>query len=65
MAKTPKTFAEKSLKDTSKQIAKRVRIIRSVKDPDTGNVKFLDRMESIPADGDVGSHVSKLLKDED
>ena len=63
MAKGQKTFASKALKDDTKVEKRQIRVIRSTLDPKTGSVKFLDRMESIPGDGDLDSHLAKLLED--
>ena len=63
MAKGQKTFASKALKDDTKVEKRQIRVIRSTLDPKLGSVKFLDRMESIPGDGNLDSHLAKLLED--
>ncbi len=60
MAKAPKTFASKALKGEQKIEKRQIRVIKSAVDPNTGNVKFQDRMYSIPGDGDLDQHLAKL-----
>ena len=62
MAKGAKSFSDK-LKKKSETQTKRIRIIRSVKSPDTGAVRFLDNMAVIPSEGDIGEHVKKHLQE--
>lgn len=61
MAKAAKTFASKALKQSEKADVKHIRVIRSVKNPETGGTKFLDRVISISAEGDLKEHVAKFL----
>lgn len=63
MAKSQKTFASKAIKGEAKAEKRQIRLIRSIADPNTGTVKFLDRMVSVPGDGDLDSHLAKLMGD--
>lgn len=63
MAKAPKTFASKAIKSEVKVEKRQIRLIRSITDPNTGTVKYLDRMVSVPGDGDLDSHLAKLMED--
>lgn len=63
MAKGAKSFSDKLKKQNESQ-TKRIRIIRSVKSPDTDAIRFLDNMVVIPADGNVGEHVKKHLQEQ-
>lgn len=60
MAKAPKSFASKALKGEQKIEKRQIRVIKSVVDPSSGTVKFLDRMYSIPGDGNLDQHLAKL-----
>lgn len=63
MAKTQKTFASKAKKGEAETEKRQIRLIRSIADPNTGTVKFLDRMVSVPGDGELDSHLAKLMED--
>ena len=43
---------------------RQVRVIRSVKDPKTGVVKFFDRMETVVDKGQLDQHLSELVQAE-
>lgn len=65
MGKAQKSFADKAKKMGSTQIETRqVRVIRSVKDPKTGVVKFFDRMETVVDKGQLDQHLSELVQAE-
>lgn len=63
MAKAQKTFASKAIKSEEKAEKRQIRLIRSIADPNTGTVKFLDRMVSVPGDGNLDAHLAKLMED--
>ena len=63
MAKTQKTFASKAKKGEAAAEKRQIRLIRSIADPNTGTVKFLDRMVSVPGDENLDSHLAKLMED--
>ena len=63
MAKGTKSFSDK-LKKKNETQTKRIRIIRSVKSPDTDAVRFLDNMVVVPAEGNIGEHVKKHLQED-
>ncbi len=63
MAKAQKTFASKAIKGEEKTEKRQIRLIRSIADPNNGTVKFLDRMVSVPGDGDLDAHLAKLMED--
>ncbi len=62
MAKTPKSFASKALKGEQKIEKRQIRVIKGAVDPNTGTVKFLDRMHAVPGDGDLDAHLAKLTE---
>ena len=63
MAKAPKSFADKAKKEESKKAAQRqVRVIRSIKDPVKGTVRFLDGMVAVPGDADLDAHLLKFVE---
>ena len=63
MSKAQKSFSEKAkTKGTARAEKRQVRVIRSMKDPQTGTVKFLDRMESVPPGGNLDESLSKLVQ---
>ena len=65
MGKTSKSFAEKAKKAGGTQAETRqVRVIRSMKDPKTGVVKFYDRMETVADGGQLDKHLSELVQAE-
>lgn len=57
MAKAQKSFAAK-LKGGGAD-KKQVRVIRSVRDPETGFVRFEDRMVGVPIDADVATYIAQ------
>ncbi len=57
MAKAQKSFADK-LKGSGSE-KKQVRVIRSVRDPETGAVRFEDRMVGVPVDADVATYIAE------
>lgn len=59
MAKGTKSFTDKLSKKGESQ-KKRIRIIRAVKDQETGGVRFLDNMADLPADGNIDDQLKKL-----
>jgi hypothetical protein len=63
MAKAQKTFASKATKHEAKAEKRQIRLIRSIADPNTGTVKYLDRMVSVPGDENLDSHLAKLMED--
>ena len=60
MAKALKSFAEK-LKGSGSD-KKQVRVIKSVRDPETGAVRFEDRMVGVPTDADVAQYIAEQGK---
>ncbi len=66
MAKEQKTFAEKARKHAErKEGMQHVRVIKSVKDPDTGAVRFSDRVVAVPGGVNMEEHMSKVLAEKD
>ncbi len=66
MAKGQRSFADKARKQAERKEGKQhVRVIKSVKDPDTGAVRFSDRVVAVPADANMDEHLSKVLKEKD
>ena len=63
MVKGIRSFTDKLTKKSESQ-KKRIRIIRTVKDPGTGGVRFLDNMADLPADGNIGELLKKLSKED-
>ncbi len=64
MAKGKTSFAEKALEQRERKAATRhVRVIRSVKDPDTGSVRFSDRMVAVPADANLDEYFRKTAEE--
>ena len=65
MGKTSKSFAEKAKKAGGTQAeTKQVRVIRSMKDPNSGVVKFFDRMETVADGGQLDKHLRELVQAE-
>ena len=66
MAKRSKSFAEKASRHAERKAEKRnVRVVKSVKDPDTGAVRFFDRMVAVPGDANIDEYLSKVLEEKD
>ncbi len=66
MAKGQKSFAEKARKQAErKEGMQHVRVIKSVKDPDTGAVRFLDRVVAVPGGANMDEHLSKVVAEKD
>lgn len=61
MAKGAKTFTDKLTKKGTAQ-KKRIRIIRSVRNPNTGSLHFLDNMADLPDDGNIDEQLKKMSK---
>ena len=65
MGKTQKSFADKANKTSRTQAKTRqVRVIRSIKDPESGAVKFFDRMERVADGGQLDKNLSELVQAE-
>lgn len=62
MAKASKSFSDKLKSKGAAKGVKHVRIIRSVKDPENGAIRFLDRIASIPLEGNLDEHLRKLVE---
>ncbi len=62
MVKSQKTFASKAIKSEAKAEKRQIRLIRSITDPNTRTVKYLDRMVSVPGDENLDSHLAKLME---
>ena len=66
MAKGQRSFADKARKHAErKEKTQHVRVIKSVRDPDTGAVRFLDRVVSVPGGTNMDEHLSKVLEEKD
>ena len=66
MAKGQTSFSDKAKKAAERKIEKRhVRVIKSVKDADTGAIRFSDRMVPIPSDEDMDAYLSKVVSEEE
>ena len=62
MAKGTKSFSDKMNK--GKKIGpetKQIRVIRGVKDPDNGAIRFVDRMAAVPAEGNLDEDLKKVI----
>ena len=65
MAKASKTFADKmQQKKKEAPTSKMVRIIRTVRDPDNGAIRFLDNMAAVSTAGDLDANLKKLVDKE-
>ncbi len=66
MAKGQRSFADKASRHAERKAEKRnVRVVKSVKDPDTGVVRFSDRMVAVPSDANIDGYLSKVLEEKD
>ena len=65
MAKAQKSFADKSTKSDAAKKGQNVRVIRTVRDTNTGAVRFLDRMVNVPEDANNDQYLKDVLKDGD
>jgi len=66
MAKGQRSFADKARKQAErKEKTQHVRVIKSVKDPDTGAVRFLDHVVAVPGGANMDEHLSKVLEEKD
>jgi|GEM_PF-5913336 len=66
MAKGQRSFADKARKHAErKEKTQHVRVIKSVRDPDTGAVRFLDHVVAVPGDANMDEHLSKVLEEKD
>ncbi len=66
MAKEQKSFAEKARKHAErKEGIQHVRVIKSVEDPDTGAVRFSDRVVAVPGGSNMDEHLNKVLAEKD
>ena len=63
MAKAAKSFSDKLKRKGATKSVKHVRVIRSVKDPENGAIRFLDRIASIPLEGNLDEHLRKLVQE--
>ena len=66
MVKGRRSFADKVRKHAEhKAESQHVRVIKSVRDPDTGAVRFSDRIVAVPSDAKMDEYLSKVVKEED
>ena len=66
MAKGQRSFADKARKHAERKVGtQHVRVIKSVRDPDTGAVRFSDRIVSVPPDANIDERLSKVLEEKD
>ena len=63
MAKAAKSFSDKLKRKGTTKSVKHVRVIRSVKDSENGAIRFLDRIASIPLEGNLDEHLRKLVQE--
>ncbi len=63
MAKGSKTFSDKLKGKDAAKGSRHVRVIRSVKDPENGAIRFLDQIAKVPQEGEIADHLSKFLKE--
>lgn len=65
MAKGKRSFADKVRKHAERKAERQhVRVIRSVRDPDTGAVRFSDRVVAVPSDANMDEYLSKVVNEE-
>lgn len=66
MAKRSKSFADKARRHAERKAEMRhVRVVKSMKDPDTGAVRFSDRMVSVPSDANMEEYLNKVSEEKD
>ena len=62
MAKGKRSFADKVRKHAERKTERQhVRVIRSVRDPDTGAVRFSDCVVAVPSDVNMDEYLSKVV----
>jgi len=65
MAKGKRSFADKVRKHAERKAERQhVRVIRSVRDPGTGAVRFSDRVVAVPSDANMDEYLSKVVNEE-
>lgn len=65
MAKGGRTFADKARKHAERKAEdQHVRVIKSVKDPDTGAVRFSDLVVTVPHDANLDKYLSEFVEGE-
>ena len=63
MVKGSRSFADKLKGKSIAKDTKHVRIIRSVKNPANGAIRFLDKIVKVPLEGELDEHLRKLLEE--
>ncbi len=64
MAKGGRTFADKARKHAERKAEdQHVRVIRSIKNPNTGAVKFSDLVVTVPHDADQDKYLSEVVEE--
>ena len=63
MVKAPRSFADKLKGKSAAKDSKHVRVIRSVKDPASGAIRFLDKIVKVPMEGNLDEHLRELLEE--
>lgn len=65
MAKGKRSFADKVRKHAERKVERQhVRVIRSVRDPDTGAVRFSERVVAVPSGANMDEYLSKVVNQE-
>ncbi|MFB0515158.1 MAG: DUF4295 family protein [Candidatus Neomarinimicrobiota bacterium] len=66
MAKGKRSFADKARKYAERSKAERryVRVVKSVKDSDTGAVRFSERMVAVPSDVNIDEYLRQVVEEE-
>lgn len=60
MAKGQTSFAEKAKKAADRKSDMRhVRVVKSVQNPETGSIRFSDRMVAVPSDVDLDEYLKE------
>lgn len=62
MAKGTKSFSDKMNKVKTKgSETKQIRVIRGIKDPDNGAIRFMDRMVAVSTEGNLDENLKKVI----
>lgn len=62
MAKGTKSFSDKMNKVKIKgSETKQIRVIRGIKDPDNGAIRFMDRMLAVSTEGNLDENLKKVI----
>ena len=66
MAKGRRTFVDKVRKHAERKAERQhVRVIKSLRDPNTNAVRFTDRVVAVPSDANLDEYLSKVVEEKD